>query len=574
MQQQGMADDKDPWAQFSPAAPAQAQSTPSDAWAAFSPTTPDALAAPNPIMTEQANLQKGVVRGMMDLPEGAAQLATHGIDDLAPSGVQDFAKAHGFSSSDVDQYIKTQEDSYKKNFPGGVEPSLDIGRAIGNMAAVAPVAYLMPGAAAEGLGARMASGFASGAANGAMQPVNPDDKDYWTQKAIQTGAGAAGGAGGTAAISGVARAISPNTDPNVKTLMDAGVRTTPGQIVGGWFKDLEDKFTSVPGLGDAIKSAQRRAVDDLNTAAVNRSLSHIGESLDSGTPVGRDAISQMHDKISSAYDTLLPKMTFQADPQFVQNVTGIRANANLLPDQQTKFDGLLKQQFSKIPNGVTSGNNYKEIESVIKKNASDYMNSGDPDQRHLGQALQQVQVEMRGALSRSNPQYAPELSNIDAAYADALRVQGAAGLQGANEGVFSPAQLSSSVRSLDPSLRKGSFARGEARMQDLSDAGKSVLGSNVPDSGTAGRGMAGAGLLALAGGGGEMMHLPPEAVIPTVAAGAAGLGAYTRPGQYLARAILARRPDFATPLASGVSATGPLGSSALANVIARQAVGQ
>ncbi len=569
-----MADDKDPWAQFSPAAPAQTQSTPSDAWAAFSPTTPDALAPPNPIMTEQANLQKGVVRGMMDLPEGAGQLVAHGIDAVGSPTIQDFAKAHGFSSEDVDQYIKNQEENYKKNFPGGVEPSLDVGRSIGNMVAGAPVAYLMPGAAAEGIGARLASGAASGAVAGAMQPVDPSNPDYWSQKATQIGTGAVGGAGGTAAVGGAARVISPKTSPSAKLLLNEGVTPTPGQIVGGWFKDLEDKFTSVPGLGDAIKSAQRRAVDDLNRAAVNRSLSHIGDSLDSTTPVGRDAISEMHDKISDAYNTLLPKMTFQADPQFVQNVTAIRSNANLLPDQQTKFDGLLKQQFSKIPNGVVSGDGYKEIESVIKKNASDYMNSGDPDQRHLGQALQQVQMEMRGALSRSNPQYAPELSNIDAAYADALRVQGAAGLQGAKEGVFSPANLSSSVRSLDPSLRHGSFARGEARMQDLSDAAKSVIGSNVPDSGTAGRGMAGAGLLALAGGGGEMMHLPPEAVIPTVAAGAAGLGAYSRPGQSALATLLARRPDVAAPLADAVRATRPLGTSALANVFARQAVGQ
>src|SRR5580704_14522102 len=114
-----MANDKDPWAQFSPAAPAQAQPTPSNAWAAFNPTTPDALAPQSPLLTERSNLNRGVVRGLMDLPEGGAQLATHGFQAIAPESMQDAAKS---ASDNVDQYIKNQEENYKKNFPGGVEP--------------------------------------------------------------------------------------------------------------------------------------------------------------------------------------------------------------------------------------------------------------------------------------------------------------------------------------------------------------------------------------------------------------------------------------------------------------------
>jgi hypothetical protein len=60
------------------------------------------------------------------------------------------------------------------------------------------------------------------------------------------------------------------------------------------------------------------------------------------------------------------------------------------------------------------------------------------------------------------------------------------------EGIFTPAQLEAAVRQTDRSARKGAFARGAAPMQELSGTATSVLGSKVPDSGTAARGMTGA----------------------------------------------------------------------------------
>jgi hypothetical protein len=484
----------------------------------------------------------------------------------AGSGAEDlFAKG----AEKVDKYIQEQEGNYKKSL-GGTEPGFDVGRTAGNMIATAPVAYAMPGAAAESLWGRMLSGLASGAVSGAMQPVDNSGGDYWNQKGMQAGSGAVGGAVMPAAIGAAARTISPETNPNVKLLMKEGVTPTPGQIVGGWFNDLEEKFSSIPGVGDAIKSARRRAVDAVNTAAINRSLSHIGESLDQNTPLGREAISEMHDKIGGAYDNLLPKLTWQADPQFVNNVTSIRANTNLLPDLQTKFDKEPQNQFGKVsPNGVMPGQTYKDVESKLRELASNYSNTQDPDKRELGRAFQQVQAELRAALIRSNPQHAGDLRNIDAAYADSLRVQGAAGRQGAEEGVFSPAQLSSSVRQLDPSMRKGAFARGEARMQDLSDAAKAVLGNKVPDSGTAGRSMATIAALGALGGGGHMAHLPSSVTLPAIGTAAAGMGAYTRPGQATLAALLASRPSVAAPIASVVRRSAPLGSAGLASVLAR-----
>jgi hypothetical protein len=212
------------------------------------------VGAPQPgtagaLALEQQNIRKGVVRGLQDIPEGGAQFITHAGTELSPAG----SSAEDFFARLGPRY------TCRLKGLGGKEPSFDVGRAAGNMIATAPVAYAMPGAAAESLWGRMLSGLASGAVSGAMQPVDNSGGDYWNQKGMQAGSGAVGGAIAPAVIGGAARVISPETNPNVKLLMKEGVTPTPGQIVGGWFNDLEEKFSSIPGVGDAIKSARRRA---------------------------------------------------------------------------------------------------------------------------------------------------------------------------------------------------------------------------------------------------------------------------------------------------------------------------
>lgn len=74
-------------------------------------------------------------------------------------------------------------------------------------------------------------------------------------------------------------------------------------------------------------------------------------------------------------------------------------------------------------------------------------------------------------------------------------------------------------------------------MQDLSDAGKAVLPESVPNSGTTDR----AKMIELGGAllGGHVAGIPPAALAGTAAAA----GIYTRPGQALARSLLAGSPQ-------------------------------
>jgi hypothetical protein len=99
---------------------------------------------------------------------------------------------------------------------------------------------------------------------------------------------------------------------------------------------------------------------------------------------------------------------------------------------------------------------------------------------------------------------------------------------------------------LDRSKDKAKFARGQAYMQDLSDPAKNVLGSKVPNSGTADR------LLNFGALGSAFFD-------PTIPASLiAGSGMYSSPIQSLLRGAVSSRPQAAQPIASMLNRTSPM----------------
>jgi len=365
----------------------------------------------------------------------------------------------------------------------------------------------------------------------------------------------------------VAAMVSPTVDPNVRALMAEGITPTTGQILGGGYKRFEEGLTSIPVIGDFIKSAQGRAVEQLNTAAFNRALKPIGSSLPSGT-TGREAVQFVSDKLDDAYGKLLPKMTVQADPVFGTEIGNLRqmvAQGAIDPNAVRAFDRFLDTNVVNKFQGqqAITGQTLKQIQSDLRERINLLGASTDANQRLMGQALQEVQDQFRQLVIRSNPANAAELKAIDTGYANFKRVQRAAGLTGAEEGIFSPAQLQNAVRAMDRSKDKSRFATGQALMQDLSETGKVVLGNKLPDSGTPYRSLA--ALIASGGAAG--------AGYPTLAAGMlAGPALYSAPGQRLAATLLTARPAGAAAIANQLRANQGIKSGALAaNQLANQA---
>lgn len=388
---------------------------------------------------------------------------------------------------------------------------------------------------------------ALGGAVGAAQPALD-----WNERGTNALMGGAAGAGGQAAFNTIARVVRPNTSPAVSNMLADGVTPTPGQVLGGGFKRAEDALTSVPIVGDAIKKGQRRAVADLNRTAINRALEPIGQKLPKNAHLGRETIEYVEDALGAKYDALMPRLTTHADGKFITEIQALRNSVGegaIDPAMAQRFEKILNNQLlTKFqgPNATMLGPTLKQVEGDLGGLARQFRASADPDQRLLGDAIREAQDILRETVTRSNPQVAKELKAINTGWANFKRVQKAAAGLGADEGLFSPAQLQSAVKAADRSKDKAAFARGNALMQDLSEPAKAALGGSVPDSGTAMRTMMAMG----AGGGAALLH-------PGLAAGVlAAPAVYSRPGQAALAALLARRPAAAVPTANALRQIG------------------
>lgn len=294
--------------------------------------------------------------------------------------------------------------------------------------------------------------------------------------------------------------------PQAQLLADENVTLTAGQIKGGALKRAEDSATSLPILGDAIKGAQRRGIESFDAAALNRALKPIGGKLPAHLK-GKAAVEYTYGKLGDAYDGLLPnlhgdlnavpgagalpKVAGQAaPPSFRQELDNIRSMAQNLPEPQRGQVGRIidREVIDRFTaQGKASGETLKEIESKLGKMSKKFGLSDDYDTQTMGGAVEEVQNAMRRMVENVNPAHKGELQKVNEGYANFKKVQNAAGRVGADEGVFTPAQLHSAVRSQDKSKDHARFAEGNALMQDLSGAGKAVLSPTVPDSGTMSR---------------------------------------------------------------------------------------
>lgn len=506
--------------------------------------------------------------GMGDMPRGLMQLSVRSgsmdrgrggwIDRLLRSSPEIAARMNAGeaalprpTAASVDAGIQQREQQYQAGRAASGDTGTDWWR-IGGQAAASIPAALLAGAPAS-LGGAIASGSMQGAAMGAMQPVaDTTAEPFSDQKARQVVYGGAAGAAGGAAGHALGRILSPRPSANVSLLRRENVELTPGQTLGGWVQRTEDKAVSIPGLGDMIRNAQRRGVESFNRATANRVLREIGEEVPEGMPAGRAMVDHVAQRTSAAYDEALSRVQpFAPDAQFAQDLANAARTQFVTPARQARFFDYLRENVASRINGAQlDGRTFKDIDAVLgeqRRTAASMTNMGD---REVGEFAEAIQTAFRDLLARSNPAAAPAVRAADAAHAVRVRFEGAAASSGAREGIFTPLQLNSAVRRADHSARHNAFARGDALVQDLSDAGAAVLPPTVPNSGSADRILA-----AMLASGGATAAYP--VTWPAFAAGGAAAASYTRPGTQALGALLARQ-SYRAPqsIADALSASG------------------
>lgn len=507
----------------------------------------------------QASIPGRILQGARDPIDEAAALLPKGLEAItslggyAPNVVSKF---FGDEAARVQGINKANEAEYQAARKATGQEGADIARFTGNVASPVNLAIALRAPVAATLGGKIAQGAKIGAVGGALAgDGDTQSQDYWTNKAKNVAAGAVLGGVIPAAVGGVSRIVKPQTNAKAAELLRQGITPTPGQILGGTAQKVEEQLQSVPIIGHAITSAKGKATEEFNKAALNRALAPIGEKT---SLIGREGVSEVKNKISAAYNDLLPKISFKPDAQFQQEFANLQQMAQGLgATEQKKFNSIMADVMSKAsPNGSMTGETFKIAESKLNDAAKQFSGSADAYQKELGSALNEALRIMRDSLPRTNPQYGDKLAKVNEAFANYARIREAASstATGRNEGVFSPSQLAMAVRKMDKSAGKGASATGKALMQDLAEQGTNVLGPHVPDSGTAGRMWLGAGLGAGAGATGT--------VIPA----ALGLGAASLPylgiGREAAAKLLTQRPEQAAKIAALLRQSAPALSGA------------
>jgi hypothetical protein len=473
--------------------------------------------------------------GMSSAEKFAAGFGKSGAD--LKRGMMQLTKQYGFNEYAQDQQrdaplmesSSAQYGNLLGNVVMGMVPGAALnlaGRAVGNPVVINAGRQLLAPTSTE-------AAIGTGALSGALQPGGSVDERL--RNSI-TG-GVIGGI-----VQGVPRLVAGDVRQPAQQLIDEGVSPTVGQIRGGWLNRLEEGASSIPFFGDMIKSARRGGVEDFNRAIVNRAIEPIGRRLPSGS-VGREAVAFAERELSSAYNSVLPRLSASVDSQFVSDLAQVRQRIQSLPqDRQEQLNRIISEQvLRRFANGaggrgVAAGRDLKDIESEVGRLTRNYRGGASADEREMGNILSDVQDSFRDLVVRSaqDPNDAATLQAINRGWAVFKRAQRASAYAADADGVFTPAKFAQAVRDLDKSKDKSSYARGGALLQDMSSAGKEVLGDKVPDSGTPYRVAAMAGL---SGAGYQLVD-------PMLGVGLAGASLpYTSFGRQIAATALGRRPD-------------------------------
>lgn len=495
----------DPFAQFQDA----------DQFAQFQDAPKQAVAKP-----PQTSQALGAWQGFMQPLDNVASAMDRGAKSI---GINLDPISHSLGIPTTSEAIQSHADYLTAQKAKGVQPG-GWGKFAGNVAGTLPTALVSSNPIVAG----------------ALSAAALSDAKSPTDLAKDTAIGGIGGKLGSMAINGISSIVRPTVSKGVQLLLDEGAKLTPGQILGGATKRVEDAATSIPLIGDMIKSGQRQAIRSVNTAAGNRALSPVGQSLPANADAGHDMVDYVSTKLGDAYDNVLPKLSATYDQQFHSDLSNIVANANLPPAQMQRLQQIVTAQLAKATGGSVTGPELKGIDEELGKAVKGYTGPNEGhDNRQLGDTLDNIRGAVRDMLIRQNPQQASVLQNINKGYANYARVRTAASSVTSPEGVFTPAQLYSATRAGDASQGHGAFAKGQSLMQDLAGAAKNNISSNVPDSGTATRSMVG---LAATG---ALAHVNIPAALSVLAA----TGAYTKPGLAILQTVLTKRPQAAAQIA-------------------------
>lgn len=405
-------------------------------------------------------------------------------------------------------------------------------------AVLLPTSKLSALKGAKGVAGSAAEGAAYGAAYGAGS-AEGGLRERAKGAVRGAGYGAGGGAAGRLVGGAAGRVLKgKKVAPEVQRLADEGIVMTPGQRGGRIAKGYEEGLLgSIPFVKAIPQAAKARGIEQLNVAAYNRALAPIGQKLPMNTKPGHEAVAALGDTVFAAYDDAASRLSLALDNDIASTVGRIKQGAPASVGQSAgQLSSIIDNTLAPLREGAASGSRVRDILQDLRGEASSFRTSSAANERRVGDQLWKLHDELEAALVRQNGKDILEpFKKARASVNLYKRVEAAAAK--AKGGIFSPQQLRTAVTKRGYGTTQGKVARGEAAMQDLSDAASQVLPSTIPNSGTPER----AASLAALGGPGSIGAF----VDPTMGV-ASGLGliGYAPGIDRLLQYLALNRPDL------------------------------
>jgi len=411
--------------------------------------------------------------------EEATRIAQRGSDFLDRLNPINYAADAALKAVGLDQNkVKTaNRAALAQKFAASPYRGSEAGKTVGQIAATLPTMLLPGGPVVQGI------------ASGALASHSNKPLGIAKDAAI----GGALGKAGQVATSGLARVVGGKVVPkNVRLLADEGVTMTPGMRAGqGSLRNwVEDKVlgTVAPVIPN---TATARAFNDLRGAVANRVLKPIGESVPKGTPIDREFMGQIQDRVYGALDDAAGNLSLQVDPALAASFAATKRSApRLVGAEAAKQVTANADHLAARAQQPISGQQLRDTLSELRGIAS-------KSEGALKDQLWGLHDDVVDALARQNSGEAVQTFNNARESATLLARMNDAAAK-VDNGEFGPTQLLQAARRRGFGTSTANVASGEARLMDLADAAADVMRNKTANSGTIPRGLA---VGALAGGG-------------------------------------------------------------------------
>ena len=380
--------------------------------------------------------------------------------------------------------------------------------------------------------------------------------------ALSSVGGNLAGRAATNAIGGTMRGVSNDA---VNYLASRNIPMTGGQTAGGLLKSLEDKATSLPGVGNLINARRTEGLNALNLTAQNDA---VGGGV---SKIGADGADQMQAKTDMLYGNALNGKSVRVDQHYLDAQPGVEAAVNAIPAVGPDLHQALATNIGPLfqPGGVLTGDNMQAGIRTLQQLHSGYSDSPFYNLPNgIKPALDGVQNQLTGLFERQAPEVMPAFNEAQAAYGNKQLVQKAQKSAGAGDTPFTADQLNRASINNTSSFGGANLAASTDRpFYDLAVNARDVLPSKIPNSGTSDR-MWLAGALGLGGSGGlggASGYANGDTAGGAETGAGFGLGAMglmaglnTKAGQKALTLALLKRPDLVRQAGNGLLNYAPI----------------